>query len=201
MNTLEDALRASAPAPDAEPPDVAGAAAGAGLLDVAYATHDTPVGRLLLAATPRGLVRLTYLDGDDDAALAELARRVSPRLLLAPRALDQPRRELEEYFAGGRRRFDLALDWQLMRGFGRRVMQAAAQVPYGGVSTYKQVAGQAGNPRAARAAGNALGANPLPIVLPCHRILHSGGGLGGYTGGLDRKRLLLALERGQPPLA
>jgi methylated-DNA-[protein]-cysteine S-methyltransferase len=174
------------------------AVAAAGLLDVAYAKLDSPLGTLLLAATPRGLVRIAYVDFTrEDAVLEGLADKVSPRVLLAPRKLDEPCRELEEYLTGTRRDFDLALDWQLARGFGRRVLEATARIPYGSVSSYKQVAGEAGNPRASRAAGNALGANPLPIVVPCHRILHSGGGLGGYTGGLERKRLLLAVESGQ----
>jgi methylated-DNA-[protein]-cysteine S-methyltransferase len=184
--------------PESPLPDVSAAAAAAGLLDVAYAKLDSPLGTLLLAATPRGLVRIAYADfTGEDAVLEGLADKVSPRVLLAPRKLDEPRRELEEYLTGTRRDFDLALDWQLARGFGRRVLEATARIPYGSVSSYKQVAGEAGNPRASRAAGNALGANPLPIVVPCHRILHSGGGLGGYTGGLERKRLLLAVESGQ----
>jgi methylated-DNA-[protein]-cysteine S-methyltransferase len=194
MTDIELALRSTA-LPDSPLPDLGTAAAAAGLLDVAYATIDSPVGKLLLAATPRGLVRIAYLDnGDEDAVLSDLARRVSPRVLVAPRKLEQPRRELDEYFAGRRRMFELALDWSLTRGFGRRVLEAAAQIPFGSVSTYKQVATDAGSPRASRAAGNALGANPMPIVVPCHRVLHSGGGLGGYTGGLERKRLLLDKE-------
>ncbi|MDQ6816718.1 MAG: methylated-DNA--[protein]-cysteine S-methyltransferase, partial [Actinomycetota bacterium] len=108
--------------------------------------------------------------------------------------LDEPRRELDQYFAGTRREFGLRLDWRLIHGFGHKILSAAARVPYGSVSTYKHLAEQAGSPRAARAAGNALGANPLPILVPCHRILHSDGGLGGYTGGLDRKRMLLSIE-------
>ena len=176
-------------------PDIAQAAADAGLIDVAYATTDSPVGRILLAVTDRGLVRLAYLDYDDeDATLSELAEQISPRVLDAPRRLDQPRRELDEYFAGRRRRFELPLDWRLSHGFGRRVLQATARIPYGLVSTYKGVATEAGSPRGFRAAGNALGSNPIPIIVPCHRVLHADGGLGGYTGGLDRKRLLLAVE-------
>jgi methylated-DNA-[protein]-cysteine S-methyltransferase len=183
-------------------PDIETAAAVAGLLDVAYATHDSAVGRLLLAATPDGLVRLAYLDDgeQEDAVLEQLAARVSPRILSAPRRLDEPRRELEQYFAGTRNRFEVPIDWQLTRGFGRRVLEAAVRIPFGSVSTYKQVADEAGSPRGSRAAGNALGANPLPIVVPCHRVLHSTGGLGGYTGGLERKRLLLAIESGQTQL-
>jgi methylated-DNA-[protein]-cysteine S-methyltransferase len=121
-------------------------------------------------------------------------------VLLAPRRLDEPRRELDQYFSGRRRSFEVALDERLMSAFARRVMTAAAAIPYGAVSSYAQVAAQAGSPHGARAAGNALGSNPLPIILPCHRVLRSGGDLGGYTGGLDRKRTLLAIEQGQLPL-
>jgi methylated-DNA-[protein]-cysteine S-methyltransferase len=201
-DSVERALIHAAAEVGASPlPDLSAAAAKAGLLDVAYATLDTPVGQVLLARTPRGLVRVAYIQpGEEDAVLEALATKVSPRVIAAPRALDVARRELDEYFAGARRRFDVPLDWQLIGGFGRRVLQATARVPYGAVSTYKQVAAEAGNARASRAAGNALGANPMPIVVPCHRVLHTGGGLGGYTGGLERKRLLLAIESGQPPL-
>ncbi len=179
-------------------PPIDQAAAGAGLLDVAYATEDSPLGKLLLASTRRGLVRIAYLlEDDEEAVLTQLAARVSPRILASTKQLDDPRRELEEYFAGRRRQFDLALDWQLTHGFGRRVLHNTARIPYGSVSTYKQLAAKAGSPRASRAAGNALGANPMPIVVPCHRVLHSTGGLGGYTGGLARKRTLLAIESGQ----
>jgi methylated-DNA-[protein]-cysteine S-methyltransferase len=175
-------------------PDLSAAAARAGLLDVAYATADSPVGKLLVAATPRGLVRIAYLDGDEDEVLEQIAAQISPRVLRAPRRVDEPRRELEQYFAGERSAFELPLDWQLMHGFSRRVLQATARIPFGAVSSYKKVAGEAGSPRGHRAAGNALGHNPMPIVVPCHRVLHSGGGLGGYTGGLDRKRVLLGIE-------
>jgi methylated-DNA-[protein]-cysteine S-methyltransferase len=198
FESLERELRRAAPAGAASPPALAAAAATAGLLDVAYAELDSPVGTLLLAATPAGLVRIAYLGEDQrDSVLEDLATRVSPRVLSAPRRLDPSRRELDEYFDGRRRSFGLALDWQLMSRFGRRVLEATAAIPYGDVSSYKEVATRAGSPRGSRAAGNALGANPLPIVLPCHRVLRSGGSLGGYTGGLDRKRALLAIERGQ----
>jgi methylated-DNA-[protein]-cysteine S-methyltransferase len=191
---IERELRRT-PGPPGALPDITEAAAAAGLLDVAYATFDSPLGELLLATTPRGLVRLAYLGYEDEAeTLEELAARVSPRLLASPKQLDEPRRELDQYFAGRRREFDLALDWQLSHGFTRRVLEATARIPFGETSTYKLVATQAGNPRAVRAAGNALGSNPIPIVVPCHRILHSGGGLGGYTGGVDKKRQLLAVE-------
>jgi methylated-DNA-[protein]-cysteine S-methyltransferase len=184
-------------------PDVAGAAAAAGLLDVGYTTFDSPAGRLLLAATPQGLVRLAYIDAADqeDAALERLAVTLSPRILADPARLDEPRRELEQYFAGKRREFEVPLDWRLTRGFGRRVLQATARVPFGAATTYQRVAAEAGSPRGYRAAGNALGANPIPIIVPCHRVLHSTGGLGGYTGGVERKRLLLAIESGQQRLS
>jgi methylated-DNA-[protein]-cysteine S-methyltransferase len=196
IDPLERALRRSAETPPAGPlPQLELPASAAGLLDVAYATLDSPVGKLLLASTPRGLVRIAYLDGaDDDAVLADLATRISPRVLAAPRRLDMPRRELDEYFAGLRQRFEIGLDWRLTQGFGRRVLKATARIPYGGVSSYKRVATQAGSPRGHRAAGNALGSNPLPIIVPCHRVLHSDGGLGGYTGGVERKRVLLGVE-------
>ena len=199
---IEQELRQSAGAA-AELPDLTKAAATAGLLDVAYATLDSPVGRLLVAVTPRGLVRLAYLDAGEEetSVLEQLASTVSPRVLAAPRKLDEPRRELDQYFAGRRQQFELPLDWQLTRGFGRRVLEATARIPFGATATYKQVATEAGNARAYRAAGNALGSNPIPIIVPCHRILHSGGGLGGYTGGLERKRVLLAVESGQESLA
>lgn len=173
-------------------------AADEGLLDVAYGELDSPLGELLIAVTPRGLVRIAY-EGEH-AVLEELAHEVSPRLLRAPERTDEVRRELEAYFAGERQRFDLPVDWSLIHGFARKVLRATARVPFGQVTTYGTVAARAGSPRGARAAGNALGSNPIPIVVPCHRVLHAGGGLGGYAGGLDRKRFLLALEgSGQPP--
>jgi methylated-DNA-[protein]-cysteine S-methyltransferase len=194
MNAIEDHLRHGPPPAEALP-DFTDAASAAGLLDVAYATTDSPVGTLLIAATPRGLVRLAYVDFEDETeVLEQLAAQLSPRILAAPRKLDEPRRELDQYFAGRRRQFELPLDWQLTRGFGRRVLEATARIPFGATATYKEVATEAGNARAYRAAGNALGSNPIPIVVPCHRILHSGGGLGGYTGGLERKRVLLEVE-------
>jgi methylated-DNA-[protein]-cysteine S-methyltransferase len=195
---IERELRAAAArAADHPLPDLGEAAATAGLLDVAYATLDSPLGTLLLARTDRGLVRLAYVDYEgEDEVIAELAGRISPRVLAVPRRLDETRRELDQYFAGSRHEFDVPIDWRLTHGFGRRVLRATARIPYGAVSSYKQVAAAAGSPRGSRAAGNALGANPIPIVVPCHRVLHSGGGLGGYTGGVERKRLLLDVERG-----
>lgn len=183
-------------------PDIAvpefdlGAAEDAGLLDVAYALLDSPVGRLLVAGTDRGLVRIAYLDepSDEERTLEQLAREISPRVLVAPRRVDRERRELDEYFAGDRHTFDVPIDWRLTRGFARRVLQATARIPFGEVSSYRGVAAEAGSPRGYRAAGNALGSNPIPIIVPCHRVLHAGGGLGGYTGGLERKRVLLGVE-------
>jgi methylated-DNA-[protein]-cysteine S-methyltransferase len=194
--TLRAALRSESDA--VGPPSIVDAAAAAGVLDVAYARLDSPVGTLVLASTPQGLARLAYVDeGQEEAVMADIADRLSPRMLSAPRRLDAPRRELDEYFAGRRRAFDLTLDLRLLSDFTRRVLTATAEIPYGRVATYKEVAAAAGSPRGFRAAGNALGSNPLPIVLPCHRVLHSGGGLGGYTGGLARKRVLLTIE-GRP---
>jgi methylated-DNA-[protein]-cysteine S-methyltransferase len=194
---MERTIRAALDAPAPTPPAIVDAAAAAGLLDVAYARLDSPVGTLLLATTSVGLARLAYVDDErEDAVLADMADRLSPRILSAPRRLDEPRRELDEYFTGRRHQFELPLDLRLMSAFARRVLTATAAIPYGSVSTYKDVATRAGSPRGFRAAGHALGSNPLPIVLPCHRVLHSSGGLGGYTGGLERKRTLLAIERG-----
>jgi methylated-DNA-[protein]-cysteine S-methyltransferase len=166
-----------------------------GLLDVAYTTLDTPVGELLVAATRRGVVRISYLDWfPADATLADLSARVSPRVIEAPERLDELRRELDEYFAGDRKRFEVGLDRALLGPFARKVLGRTARIPYGKVSTYTEVATAAGSPRASRAAGNALARNPIPIVIPCHRVLRTGGGMGGYAGGLDRKARLLALE-------
>lgn len=171
-------------------------AADEGLLDVAYARVDSPLGPLIAAATPDGLVRLAYEDfnGGLDAIVAELAARISPRVLEAPARLDEVRRELDEYFAGRRDRFELPLDLVLARGFGRRILEATAAIPFGETRSYRDVAERAGNVKATRAAGNALGANPIPIVVPCHRVLRTGGGLGGYTGGLEKKEALLRIE-------
>ena len=197
---VEVLLRSVPPTPGPSAEELAVAAEAAGLLDVAVAGLDSPLGPLVLAATPRGLARVAYADAGEDAVLEELAERISPRLLRAPRRLDGARRELDEYFAGHRRHFDLPLDLSAVGPFGRRVLDAAAALGFGQTATYAQIAERAGSPRGARAAGNALGRNPIPIVVPCHRILHSTGGLGGYTGGLARKRFLLALERGERPL-
>jgi methylated-DNA-[protein]-cysteine S-methyltransferase len=173
---------------------VSARAAAEGLADISYAPVDSPFGTLHAAVTKRGLVRLAFPEESVDTVLERLARRLSPRIVEAPASLDPVRRELEEYFAGGRRSFDLPLDWALIGPFGRRVLHVTAEIPYGGVLSYAEVAAEAGSPRGSRAAGNALGSNPVPIVIPCHRVLRSGGALGGYGGGLERKRYLLELE-------
>jgi methylated-DNA-[protein]-cysteine S-methyltransferase len=167
----------------------------AGLLDVTYRTLDTPVGTLLLAATDAGLVRVAYAVEGHDAVLARLAERISPRVLAAPARLDPPAEQLEEYFAGRRRRFELALDWRLASGFRRAVLgQLAAGVGYGQTASYAALARLAGHPKAFRAAGSACATNPLPVVVPCHRVVRSDGGIGEYVGGADAKRALLSLE-------
>jgi methylated-DNA-[protein]-cysteine S-methyltransferase len=196
MSNIESALRrAASRVPDAGAPALAERAAAEGLLDVAYSTVDSPLGPLIVAATPRGVVRVSYSQyRDDDAVLADLARRVSPRVLEAPARLDGARRELDDYFEGRRTEFDLPIDWALTRGFTTKVLRATAAVSFGQTTTYAEVAGAAGSPRAMRAAGNSLGSNPIPIVVPCHRVLRTGGALGGYTGGVERKEFLLRLE-------
>lgn len=172
----------------------AGRAATEGLLDVAFTHIDSPLGRLLVAATPRGMVRLAYPTEDRDTVLVGLASAVSPRVLEAPRPLEPLVRQLDEYFSGQRRTFEVPIDWSLTTGFQRKVLESLSGVPYGGVTSYGELAARAGSPRAARATGNALGANPIPIIVPCHRVIRSGGALGGYVGGTDRKELLLRLE-------
>jgi methylated-DNA-[protein]-cysteine S-methyltransferase len=165
-----------------------------GLLDVAWATLDTPLGPIAVFVTPRGVVRVAYERENFGAVADEVAERVSPRVLIAPQRTDAVRAELDAYFTKGRRAFDVPIDWTLVHGFNQGVLRATAAIPYGEVASYGDVAAVAGSPRAARAAGNALAGNPIPIVVPCHRVIHADGGLGGYTGGLDRKRFLLNLE-------
>jgi len=173
---------------------IAARADAEGLLDVAYCDYDSPIGTLLLASTPVGLVRVGFEGEDAGGLLDDLAARLSPRVMEAPARLDAVRRELDEYFAGRARRFHLRVDWSLTAGFRRRVLEATARIPFGEVSTYRGVATAAGNAAATRAAGSALGSNPVPVVVPCHRVLRTGGGLGGYGGGLDKKEFLLRLE-------
>ena len=167
----------------------------AGLLDVAYAVTDSPFGPITLAATERGLVQLGLPNLDPEDVVENLAKRVSPRILEAPARLDTARRQLDRYFEGRLQSFDLSLDWRLTReGFRRRVLRRTARIPFGHTLSYTEVAAEAGNRRAQRAAGSALGSNPIPIVVPCHRVLRTGGALGGYGGGLELKESLLKLE-------
>ena len=165
-----------------------------GLLDVAYTMSDSPFGPLLLAATPKGLVKLSLPGHDPEEALEDLAARISPRVLEAPARLDEARRELDLYFESKLTEFDLSLDWQLSRDFRRRALRAIDRIPYGKTRSYTEIARSAGNERAVRAAGTACGANPIPIVVPCHRVLRTSGALGGYGGGLPMKEALLELE-------
>jgi methylated-DNA-[protein]-cysteine S-methyltransferase len=169
------------------------AAVRAGVLDAAYDVIDSELGPLLAAVTDRGLARITY-DADPELELERLARAAGPRVLHAPRALDETRRELGDYFAGRRRAFDLALDLRGQAPFAVAVLGELAEVPYGHTATYGELATRAGNPRAARAVGMVMNRNPIPIVLPCHRIVGASGSLVGYGGGLERKEKLLRLE-------
>ncbi|ORA31967.1 cysteine methyltransferase [Mycobacterium aquaticum] len=165
-----------------------------GVLDIAYRVVDSPVGRLLLAATDQGLVRVAYASEDHDAVLQTLADRISPRILNAPGRLDTAARELDEYFGGARRTFDVPLDWRLSAGFRSTVLHHLPEIGYGQTASYAAVARLAGNPKAVRAVGTACATNPLPLVVPCHRVVRSDGAMGGYLGGVDAKRLLLELE-------
>jgi methylated-DNA-[protein]-cysteine S-methyltransferase len=170
------------------------AAAEAGLLDVAYRTVDSPLGPLLLAATEAGLVRVAYAREDHAKVLDHLAATVSPRVLRAPARLDAAARELAEYFAGRRHLFDLPLDFRLSRGFRRAVLSHLTEIGYGTTASYAAVAAAAGNPRAVRAVGTACATNPLPVVVPCHRVVRSDGSIGQYVGGVEAKKVLLGLE-------
>jgi methylated-DNA-[protein]-cysteine S-methyltransferase len=170
------------------------AASGAGILDVAYRMLDTPVGTLLLAATEQGVVRVAFDREDHDLVLVALAEKVSPRIMLSPGRLDPAARQLSEYFAGSRRSFDLPLDLRLATGFRRSVLAHLPQIGYGHTESYAQVASAAGHPRAVRAVGSACATNPVPVIVPCHRVVRSDGSLGGYAGGASAKQSLLALE-------
>lgn len=197
--SLREAAKCNSAGSDALTEEFVRRADREGLLDVAYTEIDSPVGPLLAAATPRGLVRLTFPVESHETVLEQLASKVSPRILESPARLDDVRRELDRYFEGRLQQFDLPLDWQLTRGFYRKVLRATARIPYGQTRSYSEMANKAGNPRAVRAAGTALGSNPLPIIVPCHRVLRSGGALGGYGGGLDVKQALLELEGALEP--
>lgn len=192
MTELFDAMPADVPARLRE--RLVAAAAREGILDIAYRTADTPVGTLLLAATPAGLLRVVYQIAGHDAALADLAERVSPRILHAPARLDTVTRQLDEYFAGKRRSFEVPLDLRLAAGFRRAVLAHLAEIGYGRTESYAQVAAAAGSPRAVRAVGTACATNPVPVVLPCHRVVRSDGSSGGYVGGAAAKETLLRLE-------
>lgn len=190
-------LRRGPAGPDAPAREIARAAdraVAAGAVDVAYAEMDSPVGPLVVAATEEGLVTVAFAASGVDAILEHLSTRISPRVLRVPSAVDEARHEIDQYLAGRRRRFALELDWRLVTPFQRRVLRHTAAIPYGRTATYADIAALAGSPGGARAAGNALGANPLPIVIPCHRVLPRGGGPGGYAGGTPVKELLLRLE-------
>ena len=173
---------------------LAAAAERDSMLDIAYRTIDSPVGPLLRAATGRGLIRVAYAAEDHDAVLQNLADRISPRILAEPSRLDAAARELAEYFAGARRAFDVPLDWSLAAGFRRTVLDRLPEIGYGHTASYAAVAQLAGRPRASRAVGTACATNPLPVIVPCHRVVRSDGALGGYIGGPGAKRVLLTLE-------
>jgi methylated-DNA-[protein]-cysteine S-methyltransferase len=201
MNTETDLTDALIRSLDDDPDDLrrlherlAAAAESEGLLDVAYRTVDTPVGSLLLAATSVGLVRVAYANEDHDAVLQTLADQISPRILHTPARLNEAARELDEYFAGRRHTFDIALDWSLSKGFRSTVLHALPGIGYGHTASYAAVARLAGNPKAVRAVGSACATNPLPVVVPCHRVVRSDGAMGGYLGGTEAKRTLLDLE-------
>jgi len=198
---IEQALRGPATDPTTDLAAALVRAEAEGLVDVAYATIDSPVGSLLVAATSAGLVRLAFERDDDDEVLEQLAQRVSPRVLEAPARLDEVRRELDEYFTGRRDHFELTLDWRLSAGFRRTVLETLyADVRYGHTVSYLELATMVGNPKASRAVGTAMATNPIPIVVPCHRVLRTGGHLGGYGGGLPAKIKLLELESGSTTL-
>lgn len=202
MNNIERLLRGSADTADPGAHRlravVATRAQEQGLLDVAYRTVDTPVGRLLIAATPAGLVRVAYARQDHDAVLTALASQISPRVLFAPRSLDDAARQFDDYFARRRRGFDLAVDLRLAHGFRRTVLEHLPDVGYGRTVSYGQLAAEVGYPRAARAVGTACATNPLPLVIPCHRVVLSDGSPGAYVGGPEIKRALLELEHTPP---
>jgi methylated-DNA-[protein]-cysteine S-methyltransferase len=197
--TTDEALLAALPLVDVEAnrrlhARLVRAAAAEGILDVAYRTIDSPVGPLLLAGTDQGLVRVAYAREGHDQVLEKLAERISPRILRAPARLDAVARELEEYFAGARTRFDVPLDFRLSTGFRREVLAHLPEIGYGKTASYASVARAAGSPRAVRAVGTACATNPLPVIVPCHRVVRSDGTVGGYVGGPEAKNILLRLE-------
>jgi methylated-DNA-[protein]-cysteine S-methyltransferase len=165
-----------------------------GLLDVAYRTMDSPVGPLLLAATPAGLVRVAFERENHEDVLVELSTAISPRILRSPRGVDDVARQLDEYFAGRRRIFEVPVDLQLSKGFRRAVLTHLREIPYGETESYTVVARAAGNPGAVRAAGSACATNPIPLVVPCHRVVRRDGTFGQYRGGPEAKQMLLTME-------
>lgn len=196
-DSLERALRAGQTDPTADLAAARVRAEAAGLVDVAYTVTDSPIGRLLVAVTPAGLVRLAFEREGESEVVTELADRISPRVLEAPERLDEVRRELDEYFGGRRDHFEVPLDWRLSAGFRRNVLERLYRdVGYGRTVSYLELATMVGNPRASRAVGTAMATNPIPVVVPCHRVLRTGGQLGGYGGGLAAKTALLQLEAG-----
>jgi methylated-DNA-[protein]-cysteine S-methyltransferase len=201
MNVDNDALTAHLSTPDAGPMNrlherLVRAAGDTGLLDIGYRTMDSPVGELLIAVTPLGVVRVAYTRDGDEEVLSDLAVRVSPRILWAPDRLDAVARELDEYFARRRRAFDFDLDLRLTHGFRREVLDRLRTIGYGRTASYTDVARGTSSPAAVRAVGSACRANPLPLVIPCHRVVRSDGTAGQYVGGVEAKRALLALEAG-----
>jgi methylated-DNA-[protein]-cysteine S-methyltransferase len=200
-DSLETALRGSSTDATADLAAALARADAEGLVDVAYAETDSPIGPLLVAATPAGLVRLAFQRESRDDVLDELAERISPRVLEVPARVDDIRRELDEYFDGRRDHFELPLDWRLSSGFRRTVLETLyADVEYGHTVSYLELATMVGNPKASRAVGTAMATNPIPVVVPCHRVLRTGGQLGGYGGGLPAKVALLELEAGDQTL-
>lgn len=191
---LAQATDATADDLDALRARLSSAAQSEGILDIAYRVVDGPVGALLIAATELGLVRVAYPSEGHDTVLQSLADRISPRILLAPGRLDTAARQLDEYFAGERHEFSVPLDWRLSAGFRSMVLRQLPAIGYGHTASYAAVAKLAGNPTAVRAVGSACATNPLPIVVPCHRVVRSDGAMGGYLGGVEAKRILLALE-------
>jgi len=197
QNQLERALRQAGASLDAGSlrSGIQDRALAEGLIDVAYAPVDSPFGELLVAATDRGVIKLALPNRRDlEAPLEQLAEAISPRVLEAPTRLDPVRRELDAYFEGKLDRFSVPVDWRLSRGFASRVLHAVARIPYGKTKSYGEVAAEAGNPRAFRAAGTACGINPVPVIVPCHRVVPAGGAIGSYGGGPEMKRALLDLE-------
>ncbi|HET9888872.1 MAG TPA: methylated-DNA--[protein]-cysteine S-methyltransferase [Mycobacterium sp.] len=201
MSNEQDLARGLARITDASVDDLdalrarlAVAAQHEGVLDIAYRVVDSPVGALLLAATELGLVRVAYASEGHDTVLQRLADKISPRILLAPDRLDTVARQFDEYFAGKRQEFSVPLDWRLSAGFRNTVLRHLPEIGYGHTASYAAVAKLAGNPNAVRAVGSACATNPLPVVVPCHRVLRSDGAMGGYLGGPEAKRLLLTLE-------